>query len=572
MSFIEELKRRNVFRVGVAYVILAWLLLQVSATLVPALYLPEWFQSAVALLLILGFPLALFFAWAFELTPEGLKKDEDVDRNRSITPVTGRKLDFVIIALLVVTLGFFAYDKFVASPVELQNSIESIAVLSFDNMSEDSNDDYFSDGISDEILNLLAQIPELRVTSRTSAFSFKGTDATIAEIGSTLDVEHVLEGSVRRVGDTIRISAQLISVSTDTQLWSDTWDRNFADVFVIQDEIAESVVGQLKIQLLGEVPRTDTTSPEAYALYLQARHSISQYTVESHKQAKTMLTQALQIDSSFAPAWTELGNVYSNQANMFAVRPVNEAVDLAREAIQRALDEDPQYARAYAALGDLDIHYTFDLTAASELMQQALALNAGDTYILGQAAHLECILGRIDECIRLYRRVVTLDPLSPGGHRSLGSAYYLANRLEDAADSIQLGLSLNPGQSNAHYRLAFVLLAQGDAPAALVAIEQETIDWRRLHGMAIVQHALGNAVASEAALQEWIERFAAEGAYQVAMVYAFRGESHNAFEWLNKAYDNRDTGLPSMLLQPVFANLRDDPRWELFLDQMGLPH
>ena len=205
-------------------------------------------------------------------------------------------------------------------------------------------------------------------------------------------------------------------------------------------------------------------------------------------------------------------------------------------------------------------------------MQRALALNPGDTYILVQAAHLECRLDRIDECINLYRQVVMLDPLSPGGHIGLGRAYYLANRLEEATDSILLGLSLNPGQGTAHYRLAFVLLAQGDAPGALVAIEQETSDWRRLHGMAIVQHALGNAVASEAALQAFIECCAAGADYQVAQIYAFRDEIDHAFAWLEQAYDNRDTGLASMQSHPLLANLHDDPRWEPFLDKMGLPH
>ena len=589
MSLIKELNRRNVFRVGVAYVIIAWLLLQVSDTLVPALYLPEWFHSGIALLLILGFPLALFFAWAFELTPEGLKKEKDVERSDSITHVIGRKLDFAIIAMLVVALGYFGYDKFVLDPLrdaELvqtttnavtepeisKNPDRSIAVLAFADLSPEADQEYFSEGISEEILNLLAKVPELQVTARTSSFSFKDQNLEIPVIAERLNVAHVLEGSVRKAGNKIRITVQLIKADDGFHLWSETYDRTLDDIFQIQDEIAATVVDALKITLLGKEPKATETNPEAYALYLQGRHSINQHTVESHEKAETLLKQALDIDPSFAPAWTELGVVYNNQANMFAVRPVSEAVDLAREAIQRALDEDPQYARAYAALGDLDIHYTYDLTAASELMQRALALNAGDTYILGEAAHLECMIDRINECINLYRQVVMLDPLSPGGHIGLGRAYYLANRLEEATDSILLGLSLNPGQGTAHYRLAFVLLAQGDAPGALVAIEQETIDWRRLHGMAIVQHALGNAVASEAALQEWIERFAAEGGLQVAMVYAFRGEIDKAFDWLDQAYEIRDTGLTSMLPQPVFANLHDDPRWPAFLDKMGLPH
>ena len=244
MSLFSELKRRNVFRVGIAYLIVAWLTLQVTDIVVPILELPDVFDRGVLLLLAIGFPFALIFAWAFEMTPEGVKKEKDVDRAVSITQHTGRKLDFIIIGVLTVAVAIFALDKFVWTE---SVAPKTIAVLPFVNMSDDSEQEYFSDGLSEELLNLLAQIPELRVTSRTSAFSFKGKDATIAEVGRTLDVEHVLEGSVRRSGDTIRITAQLINVSTDTHVWSDSWDRDFQDVFVIQDEIAEFEIGRAHV-------------------------------------------------------------------------------------------------------------------------------------------------------------------------------------------------------------------------------------------------------------------------------------------------------------------------------------
>ena len=593
MSFIDELKRRNVFKVGIAYVIISWLLLQVSDTLVPALHLPGWFQSAVALLLILGFPLALFFAWAFELTPEGLKKEKDVDRSRSITHVTSRKLDFVIIAMLVVALGYFSYDKFVldpsrdaveieaavqiaqeqlAGPVEPQDSIKSIAVLAFLNMSDDPGNEYLSDGFSEEILNLLAKVPELRVTSRSSAFSFKGQNLDVPTMGARLNVAYVLEGSVRKSGNQLRITAQLIEVVTDTHLWSNNYDRELEDIFAIQDEIAAAVVEALKISLLGEESKATETNPEAYALYLQGRHFLNQFTAESNKQAETLLKQALAIDSGFAPAWTELGRVYGDQAGVFGLRPIDEGYELARDAIQQALTIDPQYGLAYAELGDLNIHYTWDFTAADQYMQQALALNPGDTFILHNVAHLEYLFGRIDEAFYLYRQIIALDPVSPVGHSGLGRIYYWSHRLEEAADSLRMALSLRPGGGGLQVHLGFVLLAQGDAPAALVAIDQVTSDAWRLFGMAIVLHALGDAGASDAALREFKDKNAAIAAYQIAGVYAFRGEIDLAFEWLNNAYDNRDAGLPFMLRERLFANLHDDPRWEAFLDKMGLPH
>jgi adenylate cyclase len=569
MSFVRELKRRNVFRVGVAYLIIGWLLLQVSDTLVPALHLPEWFQSGVALFLILGFPLALFFAWAFELTPDGLKKEKDIERSESVTPVTGRKLDFVIIGLLTAALGYFAYDKFVASPPAPQDSIQSIAVMPFINMSSDPEQEYLSDGLSEELLNLLAKIPELRVAARTSSFSFKDQNLEIPEIAERLNVGHVLEGSVRKAGNQIRITAQLIRADDGFHIWSATYDRELENIFVIQDEVAAAVVDSLKITLLGEQPKATETDPEAYALYLQARYLMSQG-AEGHKQAETLLKQALDIDPGFAPALTVLGNVYNNQANMFGVRPVDEAVELARDAIQRALEIDPLYARAHAALGDLDIRYAYEFKAAYRHMQQALALNPGDTYILNNAARVAELFGRIDEAIDLYRQSIVLDPLSPGGHGGLGILYYRAHRLEEAANSLQLAGSLNPSASFFQLNLVLVLLAQGDAPAALVALERTSDFWHDF-GMALVQHELGDAGASDAALNEFKEKYQAGEDYQVASIYAFRDEIDLAFDWLDKAYDERDTGLPFVHLDPLLASLHDDPRWESFLDKMGLP-
>jgi tetratricopeptide (TPR) repeat protein len=257
---------------------------------------------------------------------------------------------------------------------------------------------------------------------------------------------------------------------------------------------------------------------------------------------------------------------------MFGVRPVDEAHELARDAIQQALAIDPQYGRAYAALAAVEMLYDWDFTAAFQHLQQALALNPGDATILVIAARLNGMLGRLDEGIDLYRQSIALDPISPDGHFRLGLILYHAHRLEEAADSLQMTLSLTPGRNATQYALGRVLLAQGDAPAALVAIEQETSDAFRLMGTTIVQHALGDARASDAALQEFIEMWAAEAAYQVAQIYAFRGEIDHAFAWLEQAYDNRDSGLAAMRSHPLFANLHDDPRWTVFLDKMGLPH
>jgi len=321
MSLFTELKRRNVLRVAIAYAVVAWLLLQVSDTLVPALRLPEWFHSGVALLLILGFPVALLFAWAFEMTPDGLKKERDIDQSQSIAKVAGRKLDFVIIGLLVVALGYFGYDKFVLDPqrdavvlesagqqnadttaefVQIDQPAESaqpsIAVLAFVNMSDDSGNEYFSEGLSEELLNLLVKIPELKVAARTSSFSYKDKDVSVAQIGVELNVTHILEGSVRKAGNHVRITAQLIKADDGFHLWSETFDRALDDIFVIQDEIAKAIVAELKVNLFGTMPVVRKTDPEVYSLYLQGNYFGSLRGAENLEKAVVALKQALAID------------------------------------------------------------------------------------------------------------------------------------------------------------------------------------------------------------------------------------------------------------------------------------
>jgi TolB-like protein len=440
-------------------------------------------------------------------------------------------------------------------------------------MSSDPEQEYFSDGISEDILNLLAHVPDLRVTSRSSAFSFKGQNLDVPTMAAKLNVAHVLEGSVRKSGNQLRIVAQLIDVKSDTHLWSQTYDRELKGVFAIQDEIAAAVVSALKITLLGDKPKATETNPEAYALYLQARYFLfTQRGEESLKRAETLLKQALEIDPGFAPAWTQLGVIYHIEAG----NPAD--IELARDAIQRALDADPQYGRAYALLARIDLENDWDFAAARQHQQQALALDPGDADLLRWAGWNEFIFGRIDAAIDLTRRSIALDPVYSGGYWNLGYILYCAHRLEEATDSFHMALSLDPpgGGGSSHWGLRNVLLAQGDAPAALLEMEQESFDESldifRLQGTAIVQHALGDAEASDTALRAFIECCAEWGGALVAQAYAFRNENDSAFDWLDQVYDERDILLIKILRDPLYANLHDDPRWDLFLEKLGLPH
>ena len=308
MSFFNELKRRNVFRVAAAYVIIAWLILQIGEVLAPALHLPEWANSFLAFVLILGMPMALFLAWAYELTPEGLKREKDVDREKSITPMTGRRLDFLVIGLLVVALAYFIADKFwiqarqstspaIAVIKEAAEGPRSIAVLPFADMSPAGDHEYFSDGLTEELLNILARIRDLQVAGRTSSFAFKGRNEDLREIGEKLNVETILEGSVRKdeARNRVRITAQLIDVENGFHLWSDTYDRELDDIFAIQEEIAGKVAGALRITLLGEeavhIENVASTDLDAYDLYLQGRSELAKSGFVNLDRAEALFRQ-----------------------------------------------------------------------------------------------------------------------------------------------------------------------------------------------------------------------------------------------------------------------------------------
>jgi len=586
---VEELKRRNVFRVAIAYLIIAWLTLQVGDTLAPALHLPESVNTALAFFLILGFPLAIFLAWAYELTPEGLRKERDVDRNKSIAHVTGRRLDYVIIAVLILALGYFAFDKFVLDPsrdAELvqatteavseraaesgkeETTDKSIAVLPFINMSDDAANEYFSDGISEELLNLLAQVPELRVIARTSSFAYKGKNVKIADIARELNVGHVLEGSVRKVGNQVRITAQLIHATDSSHLWSESYDRTLDDIFTIQDEIAAAVVEQLKVTLLGVAPAAKETDPAAYTLVLQANHMSIQGTPETFEQSIALYQQALEIAPDYTAAWLNLAVVYTVQGT-FGLRSFNEAFMLAREAANRALAINPERASAHAILGRIAMEHDRDLATAARHLEHALALEPTRPYVLMVASTLARILGRSDEAIALLQYLIERDPVFPPSHAYLGQAYLMARRSDEAIASFRTAARLSPGIILAQFGIGWGLLQKGEYETALAAMQAESSEAYRLFGLAIVQHALGQTVESDAALVELIEKYEQEYAYNIAFVIAFRGEVDRAYEWLDKAVQYNDPGLSDLHTSYLLTALKDDPRWLPFLESIG---
>ena len=467
--------------------------------------------------------------------------------------------------LLALIIGGVFY--FVRRPAIVADN-DSIAVLPFVNMSEDKANEYFSDGISEELLNLLAKIPQLKVAARTSSFSFKGKEVEIPEIARQLHVANVLEGSVRRIGDQLRITAQLIRAAEGYHLWSETYDRKMDDIFKIQDEIAGEVVKELKVKLLGAAPKVRMTDPKAYALFLQARELGRQNTAEAYAKSDALFRQVLEIDPRYAPAWDGLARNLANEAGQ-GLLSSKEGFAQAREAAMKALAIDPEYAPAHARLGWIAMYGDNDPAGAAQHFQRALALDPADLDVLRNSALLLQALGRRDEALALDEAFVRRDPVNVTALFNLGLYQRMAGRYDAAIASFRTLLSLSPNRGSAHFNVGVALLLKGDAKGALAEIEQETDDGWKMIGLPMAYHALGRKADSDAALAALIAKYEKDSPYNIAYVYAFRGEADKAFAWLDKAVEYGDPGLGEIVTENLFDNIHKDPRWLAFLRKIG---
>ena len=564
----DRLRRRKVVQWGLVYVAAAWGFLQGLEYVTETFHWPEQLRQIAFLALLIGLPVVLVLAWYHG----------DRAQQRITTPELGMLTLVLLLGGGVLWHFQRASETSIAtSPAPTAETLPtdaSIAVLPFVNRSADKHQEYFADGISEELLNLLAQVPELRVIARTSSFSFKGKDVDIAEIARRLNVANVLEGSVRKSGDKLRITAQLVRASDSSHLWSQTYDRQMADVFEVQDEIAASVVAsvvsELKIKLLGTAPPTShVTDPQAYSLLLQARASFRQGTAEAVKRSITQFDQALAIDPGYAAAWADLANAYELEMTN-GWRPIEEGNRLARQAIERTLALDPDYVAAHAFLGWILIAHDLDYKAAVEHTERAMALEPTNPDAIDTAAYVARRLGRHDLAIALYQYLVARDPLNYIHHSNLAYAYWYAGRIDDALNEHRLILALNPDLPGAHAAIGEALLLNGDARAVLTEVEQETDEQLRLPVLAMTYHSLGRTADSDTALAELVRKYEGTSAFPIATVLAYRGEADRAFEWLNKAVQYHDTSVGTLAVYPSLASLHSDPRWLPFLRQHGM--
>jgi TolB-like protein len=586
MSLIAELRRRNVIRAALAYLAGGWLLVQVVESLLPAFDLPDSAIRYVFILLAIGFLPVLVVAWIFEWTPAGLTRDRG--EPTSTDPANNRRVDRAIIVMLSFAVILFAMHTFIIDPARDQARIDeaarearsgvykasfgtkSIAILPFTNLSADPEHEYFGDGIAEELLNLLAQIEGLRVISRTSSFNFKDTNLSIAEIATKLDVAHILEGSVRRAGNTIRITAQLIDARADAHLWSETYDRELKDIFAIQDDVASQVVGQLKLVLSVDVPTAERHNPEAYTRYLRAKYELDRDDPQSLDMAEKLLLQALEIDPEYIEAEAYLALAYSRLARRAHSEEDREALEVydtrGQEVRQRVLEKAPNHPFVNAMLGFQAILGTNDLVAAARHIEASLDADPRSYHGLLAAAKLAGDLGRTDLAIRIGEYIVSRDPMGFWGHSNLGDAYLARGEPERAIESYRAAAAISPSAPAIHWKLAFAHTFNGEPEVALERLEQEVHLPYRLHGRALALHDLGDRSGAMGLISELLLEVAEEDGgtawdFGFARAYAWLGDADNALRYL-RLDDAELSGLYGVTVNPYFSRIADDPRWK----------
>jgi TolB-like protein/Tfp pilus assembly protein PilF len=584
MSLISELKRRNVLRVAAAYVVTAWLVIQVVETIFPVYGLSDTAIRFVITALAIGFVPVLILAWIFEFTPEGIKRDSDVDVESRSAPKATRNFDRGIMVVLVVAIAYFAFDKFVLSEsreaaiaeaareegrtaaVLEEFDARSIAVLAFADMSPEGDQEYMSDGIAEEILNLLAKIPDLRVISRSSAFSFKGKNLPIPEIGASLSAAFVLEGSVRKSGNQIRVTAQLIEAATDTHRWSETYDRSLENIFDIQDDIAAQVVDQLQATILDGLPKSQRIDEEAYSLVLQARYMWYRRADGDEQKALRLYQRAVEIDPGIATAWTGLSVAYAVAAAKGRMDR-EEGLKLAREAVEHALLLDPNNAEARVRLGQA-LGRENDPDGMLREYQAAFEAAPENPLALGVLASVAWRQGRIDEAVQNLELAAAVDPLGaiwPGNKAVMLIRF---QRFDEAEQAIERTYQLNGNIESYRDNMVDILIHRREFGKALQMLEEMPAQEVNLTRAAIVYHGLGDVERSEELLATIKAESHPLATLGVAMVYAARGDNDQAFEWMRKI-----TGIAPwhIVYDSYVRNMTADPRWKPYVDSLDWP-
>jgi len=486
------------------------------------------------------------------------------------------KVAILPLLTVVAAFGIGGYFRLARNVNARRLNNPSIAVLPFADMSTAKDQEYFSDGLAEQLIHELAKVSGLKVVGRSSAFQFRGKNEDLRDVGRKLGVANILEGSVRREGNHVRITADLIKADDGFQLWSQTYDQEINDIFAVQDEIARATTEALQLKLLGSngqqvASNLHSANPQAYQAYLQAKYfSVRGQRKEDLGKALAYADTAIRLDKKYAPAWALRASVQNLMAEV-GVTDATEGFRKARHDAEHAIALDPTSASGYLALTTAQIDSDWDWDAADTSVTKAAGLEPGSAEVFSIRSYLSRVFGNLDQAIKLKEQAVALDPLRTDLHSALGYLLYVGDRYDEAQAALQKALDLNPQAAFVHLTLGKILIAERKPQQALAEIEKEPLEWGKLTGQALAYHALGREQDSNAALAGLIAKYDTDAAYQIAQAYAYRGEPGKSFEWLERAYQQRDAGLPDIKTDPLFKNLRRDPRHSEFLRKMRLP-
>jgi TolB-like protein/Tfp pilus assembly protein PilF len=583
-SFFSELKRRNVYKVAIAYAVVAWLLIQIATQVFPFFEIPNWAVRLVVLAIGIGFPIALVIAWAFELTPEGLKRTEDVDLATATQPPRHRAWIFVVIIAAAMSLGLFFLGR-ITAPTKQSGandvSSKSIAVLPFDNLSRDPDNAYFATGIQDEIITRLAKIADLKVISCTSTQRFKSSPDDVPAIASQLGVANILEGSVQRTADKVRVNVQLIKGATDTHLWADTFDRKLTDIFAVESEIARTIADTLQAKLTGSeqhaIAARPTENTEAYQLYLKGRFFWNKRTGQNLNKAADYFNQAIAADRKYALAYVGLADAYVLMPLYGAGAP-RDCYPKAKTAAKKALELDDRSAEAHTSLAQVSCYYDLDYPQALREFQRAIELNPNyATAHQWYGSSGLAALGRFDEAIVELKRAIELDPLSLVINTDLGNTYYRARRYDEAIDQMRKTLEMDPGFYYAHWNLGSALAAKGALKPAIEEYEKARTlnDDPSMLGLLAHAYAVSGNKTEAMKIRDQLEVISKQryvSAYSFALVYLGLGDKEEALRWLEKAYEDRaGDALRFIKVEPLLDSLRGNPRFEALVAKIFPP-
>ena len=578
-NFFAELKRRNVYKVTIAYAVVAWLLMQIATQVFPFFEIPNWAVRLVVLLLVIGFPVALILAWAFELTPEGIKRTEIADE---LPKKSGRSSAWIYVIIVTGTIGagLVFFGRYTSSRQSPKTAEKSIAVLPFENRSEDKANAYFAEGVQDEILTRLSKIADLKVTSRTSTQHYKSVPENLAEIAKQLGVAHILEGSVQKSGDAVRVNVQLIKAANDSQVWAETFDRKLTDIFSVESDVAKAIADQLRAHITRQEEQVIAAKPtkniEAYDAYLRGRYFWNKRTSDGIKHAIEHFQQSIARDPDFALGHAGLADSYI-ALTFYNFAAPHETMPKAKESAIKALALDDPLAEAHASLAHILMNYDWNWAAAEKEFKRSIELKpdyatAHEWY----AIHYLTATGRFEEAVQEMKRALELEPASLVMNTFMGATLYYAGRYDEAIDQCRRTIEMDPNFAVAHWHLG---LAYEQRQVLDAATEEFKKAISLSAGSPLMKAALGRAYAksqkkheanemlnelSELSKQQYVS------AYEVATIYVALGNNEQAFQLLEQAYGEHSFHLVYLNVSPQFKPVSSDPRFQDLVQRIGL--